>query len=273
MTTEEFFQHLLDELKQDDTVMSRSYYKFHLTENDGQHCFRKNYFMRRLEFIAAHVGDKANKIWDVGCGFGTTDMFLALNGYNVHGITIENQFAEVIARRQAYWSQHGDVDSFSWDYQSLFDEDVSTPRFDRIIVQDTLHHLEPIDEALQVLKKALKPGGKIIAIEENGNNIIQRARLYKQRGSKRVKEYHDEQLGKTILFGDENIRPLSLWRTLCERNGLKIDEHEYIRLFLSPLWSPENYTERQEQERRLYRTNPLLREFLYWGVNFTITHA
>jgi SAM-dependent methyltransferase len=273
MTTDEFFSHLLDELHQDDTVMSRSYYKFHRSENDGAHCFRKNYFMRRLNFIAAHAGDTGNKIWDVGCGFGTTDMFLALNGYDVHGITIENQFAEVIARRQAYWSQHGDVSSFSWDYESLFDANVPDGTYDRIIVQDTLHHLEPIDEALQVLKKALKPGGKIIAIEENGNNVIQRARLYKQRGSKRVKEYHDEQLGKTILFGDENIRPLSLWTQLCENNGLKIEEHEYIRLFLSPFWSPDNYAKRQDQERLLYKSNAFLREYFYWGINFTITHA
>ena len=253
--------------------MSRHYYKFWQSSGDGRHYFRKNYFMRRLEFVRDHVGSKTNTVLDVGCGFGTTDIFLALNGYRVHGITIESQFSDRLAPRLAYWSRFGDISGFTWAHENLLESDIGQATVDRIIVQDTLHHLEPIGAALAKLKHALKPGGSVIAIEENGNNIVQRLLLLKRRGTRRVVEIHDETLGKTILMGNENIRSLNTWRGLCVESGLSIAEWEYIRLLPGLLWSSGNYERLQQHEKELYKRNEYLREYCYFGINFTIVHA
>lgn len=272
MTPDAYFALLVEELRADDSIMGR-YYKFWRNDGEGRHYFRKNYFLRRLEYALAQAGGSQGPIWDVGCGFGTTDIFLALNGYRVHGITIEPQFGDRIPRRLAYWAQHGDISGFTWAYQSLFDVRLDAPAYDRIIVQDTLHHLEPIDEALAILRRALKPGGRIIAIEENGRNLIQRARLFRRRGSRRVIEIYDEGLDKRVLLGNENIRPLEAWRTLAERAGLEVRHYEYIRLLLPPFWTASNYAQRQAQEREWYKRSVVLRDYLYFGLNFTLEHA
>jgi len=269
---EDFFDLFVQELRADDTEMSRDYYKFAGNAGAGKYMFRKSYFLSRLEYLYRHIGPKDAAIWDAGCGYGTTGIFLALNGYRVRGTTIGRQYGERLPTRLAFWSRHGEVSGFTMAYEDLLEHLPDAPRYDRIIVQDTLHHLEPIGDALHVLREALKPEGKIIAIEENGGNLIQRARLYARR-RKRVVEYRDEVLGKNVCFGDENIRPFETWRNLFEAAGMGIDDHEYIRLFPPPFWSKNNYARRREQENRLYKNHHFLRDYLYFGVNFLARRA
>lgn len=140
-----------------------------------------------------------------------------------------------IPERMKYWSQFGDVSGFTFDYEDLFDTTVKRDQYDYIIVQDTLHHLEPLQDALHILHDHLKPDGKMVVIEENGNNIIQSLKLYKQRGNKRIIEFYDERLKKTILLGNENIRSLKRWKTELQKQRLLIDEKsvQYIRAFPS----------------------------------------
>ncbi|MFV0599877.1 MAG: methyltransferase domain-containing protein [Bacteroidales bacterium] len=72
---------------------------------------------------------------------------------------------------------------------------------DYIILQDTLHHLEPLKNSLELFYRILKPKGKIILVEENGNCLPQVFKLYLQRGNKRVIDYYDEVLGKSLQMG------------------------------------------------------------------------
>lgn len=51
-----------------------------------------------------------------------------------------------------------------------------------------LHHLEPLDKALQIINTRMKPSGEMVVIEENGSNLMQRFKLYLQRGNKRIIE-------------------------------------------------------------------------------------
>ena len=169
MTIHEFFDHFVEELKHAPAMAG--YYRF-LEGGSRRFYFRKNYFCRRLAYAAAHVGPAQHVVWDCGCGFGTTGLFLALNGYTVLGTTVESEYDDVIPERLAYWSRFGDVSGFQYAHKDLFDAAECDAQYDRIIVQDTLHHLEPIDEAVLRLRRALKPRGAIVAIEENGANIM-----------------------------------------------------------------------------------------------------
>ena len=42
--------------------------------------------------------NKAVKVFDLGCGYGTTALFLVLNGYRVEGITLEFYFKTIKKR-------------------------------------------------------------------------------------------------------------------------------------------------------------------------------
>lgn len=266
MSVEDFFALFLDELRQHQTL--QIYYKF--LKGERSFLFRKNYFLRRLEFVQAHAGDKGNLIWDVGCGYGTTAIFLALNGYKVRGLTLEF-YHDQIAERIHFWSQYGEVSNFTYAYEDFFGLSISPSQYDRIILQDTLHHLEPIDVALKLLSLALKPGCQIIAVEENGNNIIIRTQLFLQRGNKRIIEIFDKRLGKPILIGNENVRSLKKWHKIFEGQNFRIEKYEYIRLYMPFQWTKRNYGVLQAKEKARWKRNSLLREFAFFGLNFIAT--
>lgn len=266
MSPERFFELMLAELEHQPSM--HAYYKFLGAASSFE--FRKNYFLKRLHYIWKHLqGAHEASILDVGCGYGTTCLFLAMNGIRTHGTTLEFYY-QLIEERKAYWAPYGDVSLFSCSYENLYDTPPAPLSCDWIVVQDTLHHLEPIGDALHIFHKALKPGGRILAIEENGSNIIQRAKLYKYRGNKRIISVWDEHLQKQITMGNENIRPLAAWKALMAGNHFEVDDASvyYVRYYL-PFW----YKRRDAQaiataEDALQAKPSAKREYFFFGLNF-----
>lgn len=268
MTVEQFFELFLEELKTRDKL--REYYKFH--DDPSKLPFRKAYFCQRLQYVFDQIEDAGGaklSIWDCGCGYATTQIFLALNGVPSRGSTLEFYFKEIPSRLD-FWAKYGDMSLLKTSYENVFDTKISENSEDIIIVQDTLHHLEPLQNSLSIFHKTLRPGGKLIAIEENGNNLIQRIKLYRQRGNNRIIDYYDEGLGRTVTMGNENIRPYSVWRSEFVRAGFEMEEDKlnYVRLFPPKLFQrkqPENVMKREQE---LWQKYGLLREYFFFGVNF-----
>jgi SAM-dependent methyltransferase len=266
MTVEKFFELFLEELKGKQHLWS--YYKFHTDEKSF--LFRKAYLCQRLEYVLKHIHDPKAKVLDIGCGYGTTALFLAMNGIPVHGTTLEFYIEEIDSRKQ-FWKQYGNVDLFTVSYENLFD----TPpkdQYDFIIIQDTLHHLEPINDALAIIKNTLKPSGQLVVIEENGDNIVQNLKLLKQRGFKKTKYIYDETLKKDILIGDENIRGYETWKALMANNGLKANDHsrQYIRYFYPNKFTKEHYLSQLAEEQNIWQKSNFKRKYFFFGVNFLV---
>ncbi|MFN0189333.1 MAG: class I SAM-dependent methyltransferase [Bacteroidia bacterium] len=269
MNVEEFFNLFIKELESKPTLWS--YYKYHTDSKSFE--FRKAYFCQRLAYIADKIIKPEGLSWDIGCGYGTTAIFLALNGYKVHGTTLEFYFKE-IPERIKYWSQFGDVSGFTFDYEDIFDPALKSVKYDYIIVQDTLHHLEPLQEALNIVSNHLALDGEIVAIEENGNNIIQSLKLFKQRGNKRIIEFYDERLKKTILLGNENIRSIQTWQNEMNKQGLSIDmtSVQYVRAYPPFLFNKFGYEKSILREQKLWKQNKWMKEYFFFGINFIATH-
>jgi 2-polyprenyl-3-methyl-5-hydroxy-6-metoxy-1,4-benzoquinol methylase len=266
MTVNDFFELFLKELQ--DAPAMRGYYKF--LNDKASFEFRKAYFLQRLQYIADQIKDKNSPIWDCGCGYGTTALFLAMNGFSVYGTTLEFYFDE-IEKRKNYWKQYGDADLFTVDYANVFDNNLNDNQFDSVILQDTLHHIEPLQEALNIFHRVLKPGGQLIAVEENGNNIIGNLKLFKQRGNKRIITIWDEHLQKNILLGNENVRSWKKWKHEFEQAGFtcKNIEPEYIRFYYPCFYRNRSASEMIAKENTL-RKKSWLREYFFFGINFSI---
>ncbi len=284
MTVEQFFDLFFEELKTRDKL--REYYKFH--DDAAKLPFRKAYFCQRLQYVFDQIQSTrplglqssnppilpSLNIWDCGCGYATTQIFLALNGIPTRGTTLEFYFKEIPSRLD-YWSKYGDMSLVKVSYEDVFATEVRENSEDFIIVQDTLHHLEPLQDSLSIFYRTLRPGGKLIAIEENGNNLIQRMKLYKYRGSNRIIEYYDEGLGRKVMMGNENIRPYATWRAEFIKAGFEMEEDNlnYVRLF------PPNFFQRKmpaqvvQREQELWQKYGLLREYFFFGVNFVAVKA
>jgi SAM-dependent methyltransferase len=270
MSPEQFFELILKELEVHTEM--QPYYKF-LGKKSSLH-FRRNYFLQRLRYIHKYIVEerqagKTPAIWDCGCGYGTTCLYLAMNGIATHGTTLEFYY-ETIQKRVAYWSQYGDTSLFTCSYENLFDNKPASASYDWIIVQDTLHHLEPINDALQIFADSLKPGGRVLSIEENGNNIIQRLKLFKYRGNKRIITIWDEKLQKDILIGNENIRSLENWKKLFGNNGFGIveDSVQYIRYYLPVHYRDADPDRLLVKEQEVQLKRDFRSEYFFFGLNF-----
>jgi len=266
MTVDTFFELFLNELQ--DMPAMHGYYKF--LNNKKSFEFRKAYFIQRLQYIADQIKDKNSSIWDCGCGYGTTALFLAMNGFRVYGTTLEFYFDE-IEKRKNYWKQYGNTDLFEVDYANVFDQKINGNSFDFIILQDTLHHIEPLQDALKIFQNVLKPDGQLVVAEENGNNIIANLKLFKQRGNRKIITIWDERLQKNILLGNENIRSWKKWKQEFSQAGFdcKNEKPEYIRFYY-----PFSYRNRSAEEmiakENILRKKYWLREYLFFGINFLI---
>jgi SAM-dependent methyltransferase len=206
----------------------------------------------------------------VGCGYGTTAIYACLNGHRVLGTTIEFYYDQ-IRRRLDYWSRYGDLSGIRIEYENLFDRPVNQQGADIIILQDTLHHLEPIEQACAIFSHSLKPGGRLVVSEENGDNPFIMGKNFAKRGFRRVGEIYDERLGKMIPFGNENARNLKTWRKILEEAGLRVldGDTQYIRFFPPFLFNRDTYHAMISREHRLGQNSRLLRNYLFFGINFT----
>ena len=266
MGIKEFLELFVRELEINSNL--RGYYR--LLNNDNRFWWRKAYLEQRLEYVNERLGNTPCRIWDAGCGFGTTALFACLNGHRVHGSTLEFYF-DKIQQRFEYWSRYGDLTALHIEYENIFDRPVVSNSFDVVLAQDTLHHLEPIGDAVNLFCHALVDGGRLVVSEENGNNLFIRGKNFAVRGFERVGEYYDERLKKSILFGNENARSLAKWRKILEKQGFVLHDENtaYIRMMPPQAFKSDNYKEMISREQQLWKKHPLLREFLFFGVNFT----
>ncbi|MCC6549707.1 MAG: class I SAM-dependent methyltransferase [Ignavibacteriaceae bacterium] len=234
--------------------------------------FRKYYFLKRLEFVEKNILVDPGLVWDCGCGYGTQCLFLAMNGVQSAGSTLEFYY-DAIQKRKQYWGKFGNTDLFKVNYENIFENHPTAGSIDYILVGDTLHHLEPIRDAIQIFYKTLKPEWKIVAIEENGSNILQRMILYMRRGNKRIIEIDDEKLVKKILVGNENIRDIDQWEELFAGGGFQIEEEstEFVRLFTPAFFNLLGTEKIKNLDSELWRQNKFIRKYFYFGTNFIVS--
>lgn len=269
MTPEQFFEYFMQELNELPALYH--YYKFHTSPKSFG--FRKNYFLERLRYIDMQIktyqADQTTpiSIWDCGCGYGTTCLYLAMNGIATYGSTLEFYYP-YIEKRKKYWNQFGNVELFTASYADIFEEYPQENSIDVVIVQDTLHHLEPMDDAMQIFRKTIKPNGILLSVEENGDNIVQRIKLYKQRGNKRIITFWDETLQRTITMGNENIRGLQTWKEIFGKYQFIIPRYsiQYIRYYYPFAYKNNNELELLDKEQR--NNSKIAHKYFFFGINF-----
>ena len=269
MELERFFQEFYKELALNPNLYP--YYKLN-HGSTGHQQFRKAYFTQRLKYIDQHIDKSAQPaILDCGCGYGTTCLYLAMNGIATKGTTLEYYY-EHIETRKEYWRKYGDSALFSYVYENLFDNPPAAESLDYIILQDTLHHIEPVREGLQLLYNGLKKGGKLILIDINGNALIESFIFFLKRGNRRIIEFYDEKLQKNIIMGNENFRSEKEWRKLFEEAGFTVNEESinYIRFFFPTSYNANNLQQVIEKEQRIVKKHPLLKKYGFFGLNMVV---
>jgi SAM-dependent methyltransferase len=265
-----FFELFEKELLENDGL--RNYHRFVSFKSPRYNNFRKAYVQQRMDYVLRNITKQNASILDAGCGYGTTSFLLGMMGHQVTGSTLEYYFDQV-DNRLKYWSSFFDTSRVNIKYENLFHSNYSEGEFDYIIVQDTIHHLEPVEDAFSIFRKILKDKGKIIVCEENGNNIISNLKHIRQRGFKKVIDVYDEKLKIKYKMGNENTRSITRWTKMFKRNNLTVDKNsiEFIRFLPPCFYKKRSIEEIIDLERAIGKKSVLLRELFFFGINFTVT--
>jgi len=105
-----------------------------------------------LSCFERHLGPS---VLEIGCGSGNFTVLMAGRGHRVTGVDVEPAYVEAARRR---------VSGFPDTRVSCLDataEEWPEP-FDTVVLLDVLEHIERDAELLSRLRRALKPGGKLI---------------------------------------------------------------------------------------------------------------
>jgi 2-polyprenyl-3-methyl-5-hydroxy-6-metoxy-1,4-benzoquinol methylase len=116
-----------------------------------------------LEHALAHFGDVAGRtVVDVGCGRGEASLFFAAHGARV--IAIDT--SRVAVRNLRHHCRKAGIETIEPKVLSAMDIDRLGPQ-DLVYGSLILHHLEPFEDFVRALRRAVRPGGRGYFYENN----------------------------------------------------------------------------------------------------------
>lgn len=234
--------------------------------------FKSLFFSMRLQPILTYVQEFTQvhgcppHILDLGAGFGLESLLICLVGACVHGIDSSLSMVEHARKRVSRYQESHQLNlDLRYDCVNIFNFPQDKP-YDAIYCSATLHHIEPVAQAIRIISDLLKPGGYFFLSDENGFSPVQQLVVQKRIGWMRPRKYikSDPGTGERFVYGNENIRSLYGWKHLVERTDMQPEAVKYCR-FLPPVDWP---VERLVRFERKVRNIPMLTQL--WAIGFTL---
>ena len=184
---------------------------------DTQYTLKKNRFSSHQQIF--RIIPSESRVLDVGCGSGILSKLLKEKKVHITGI-------DMIEEKDTFTDMK---EYFQVDLNKIGDLPI-TREYDLVVVADVLEHLVNGSELLTVLKKVIKPGGRLIA--STGNISIWYYRLSLLLGRF---QYGDEGiLDKTHV----RLYTLSTWSHQIRATGYKILKRHYAPIPFEKLLTP-----------------------------------
>lgn len=134
----------------------------------------KNIFLRRIKQVTKFI--KSGKVLEIGCSTGIMLSIFKQKGFDVKGIEISRKSAEI--------AKNKDIDVVVGPFEKInFSE-----KFDLVILNHTLEHLENPLGILEKIKKILKPKGYLMIDLPNFDSPV--AKLLRSRWPHLLPEEH-----------------------------------------------------------------------------------
>lgn len=148
-----------------DPKVNQSFYKPNLqvwsNRFEGE---SRELYLKRMEIVGASGAKPGMTIADVGAGTGLFTMLLAkqvLGSGQVIAVEISHPFAEAILRR----ANEEKLKNVSVLISTHTETNLPADSVDMIFTADTYHHFEQVVPILRSMRRALKPGGRLIVVD------------------------------------------------------------------------------------------------------------
>jgi ubiquinone/menaquinone biosynthesis C-methylase UbiE len=164
---------------------------------------------------------------DAGCGIGDHSIRIAARGYRCLGVDISE---DILRRAKKNVAARGLESKVSFVCQGLEDMALPEAAFDVVHCRGVLMHIPEWDKALANLCRVLKPGGKIVILENNHRSletaIVLLVRRIRARKSKMIDtpagpEFWSKENGRPFLVRIANIACLARELETCGVRHLK----------------------------------------------------
>lgn len=188
---------------------------------------RYNVYHKYLPKIAEFDKYKGKKILEVGMGFGTDILQYAKNGSIVTGIDLTHESVKIVTERFKLKGLKGDFRQAN--AESLPFEDNT---FDLVYSVGVLHHTVNTKEAIEEIRRVLKPKGKaIIMLYARGLKYIHSWILLKNLMPKSKRSPRNELWGSpvSIVFRKKQVRDM-----FSEFSSFKMEVHRLAIFFDFP---------------------------------------
>ena len=180
-------------------------------------------------------------IIDAGCGVGDHSMRLAQRGFETLGLDLSEQ---VLGQARARAEQLGLADKTTFRQASLEQLDLPDASVAGVHFRGVLMHIPDWESALSELCRVLKPGGRIVVIENNTTSvesaIVRTVRLIRKGESELRKtrgglEFWMEREGQPFVWRIQNMAAL--------REHLQTHGVDQVARFATEFWDLNRFGE------------------------------
>lgn len=217
-----------------------------------------------LEIFKKAFGNVLDKtIIDVGCGTGLSSMLLSMGGAKVTGIDSSEKLIGKARRHQFNEAVTNFEDSQCWPPTILFKVgdaeclDVGDGVADACFYGGVLHHFLGLSKVLVEAHRILRPGGKIVAVEPNVSDVMERIEW-------KVADWR----GK--LSSNENLLSPYWVASVLWKTGFKLIDYWFIRQDIPVLNQIPILKHFFSRQRGFWLKGPLLKLFKTKGNFFVI---
>lgn len=188
----------------------------------------RGYAFRLLPAIEAcrSLGSQG-RILDAGSGYGTESLLFSLLGSEVTGVELVSERAEIARSRIEYFASHWRSPlRLQFVNADIFRFLENAEPFDIIWIMEAISHIHPPEEFLDLARRKLKKGGKIVISDPNSLSPLAWLRSIKIRGSLKHKthqHFNDPETGSPVDYGEERIFSMPGLKKMLIEKGFRID--------------------------------------------------
>ncbi|MEA1958958.1 MAG: class I SAM-dependent methyltransferase [Chloroflexota bacterium] len=199
----------------------RHYYGYLMNVDKKRLRHIQNSYRYRIGSLVSSIGIGTD-ILDAGCGLGTESILCGILGAKVIGVDLVEERLDIASKRlDLYRGILCEPIAVTFWPGSIFDV---SGAFDVIYAKQSISHIDPAERFLRFSYEHLKPGGKLIIVDENALNpyvYLQCRRARSERGGLYTK-LENPRTGEVVSYAQERIFTVPSIKQRLINNGFEI---------------------------------------------------
>jgi len=194
------------------------------------------------------------RIMDAGCGYGSESLFFSLLGYDVTGVELVGERADLARSRIPFFQSRCAFPlRVRFENANILESLKRSEPLDVIWAMEAISHIYPPEAFLSLAYRTLCRGGLLAVSDPNKANPWAFVRSARIRGGLRQaphQRFHDPEKGAPVDYGQENIFTVRRFKKKLEDAGFRVKSVGYSG-FMGTSFLPEKALRKQNLSRFL----------------------